>query len=70
VGAAVESVRALSINPSSDMATTAYIWLAVMNFDQKRVAEARADIREALSLEPDRLHAQIVNRHVVAGRAK
>jgi tetratricopeptide (TPR) repeat protein len=68
---AVEALKkAISLDPSSDTAATAHIWLAVFDLDQKRIADARAEINEALQLEPDRLYAQIVSRHIAAYASK
>lgn len=62
--------KAISIDPSSDAAATAYIWLAAFKLDQKRFAEARAAIAEGLRLEPDRLYAQIMSKRIAADSAK
>lgn len=62
---AVEFLRkAIELDPSSDAAATAHVWLARADLAQGRKREALQEIQAALKIDPRRLLAQQLQRQV------
>ncbi len=68
---AVEMLKkAIEIDPASDAAATAHIFLAQAYLDLERRDDARREIQEALRLNPERRYAQYVNQQITSGKGK
>ncbi|MGH9378797.1 MAG: TRAP transporter TatT component family protein [Terriglobia bacterium] len=62
---AVEFFRkAIDLDPSSDAAATAHIWLAQFDLAQAKQREAAQEIQSALKIDPQRLLAQQLQQQV------
>lgn len=62
---AVEFLRkAIALDPVSDAAATAHIWLAQLELAQDNRQEALQEIHAALKIDPQRLLAQTVERQI------
>ncbi len=68
---AVEMLKkAIEIDPASDAAGTAHIFLAQAYLDLGQRDDARREIQEALRLNPERRLAQYVNQQISSGKRK
>jgi tetratricopeptide (TPR) repeat protein len=66
---AVEMLKkAIEIDPASDAANTAHIFLAQAYFDLSQRGNALREIQEALRLNPERRWAQYVNQQITSGK--
>lgn len=62
--------KAIEVDPASDAAATAHIWLAEAYLNLGQRDDARREILEALRLNPDRGFAQHVNQQVALEKSK
>jgi len=60
--------KAVEIDPASDAANTAHIFLAQVYFDLSQRDNALREIQEALRLNPERRWAQYVNQQITSGK--
>lgn len=68
---AVEMLKkAIAIDPASDAAATAHIWLAQAYFSLGQGGTAHEEIEQALRLNPERRFAQYVNQQVTRENGK
>jgi len=62
--------KAIELDPSSDAAGTAHIWLAQIYDQQGKHEDALREIAEARKLNPDRRFAQFIYEQITSAKAK
>ncbi|MGH9710007.1 MAG: tetratricopeptide repeat protein [Candidatus Acidiferrales bacterium] len=60
--------KAIELDPASDTADTAHIWLAQIYSDEGKHEEAARESKEALRLNPRRRFAQFVAQEIASGK--